>query len=110
MLTIPSQDGKLTAHRIAQFCQGHYDDPTAEHTVQPGPHLSVPPTVSWVPSIHLLNWRTSGGWRSQYHLTLFVDGARLVYGLAASDVTLPDLARLCDVFYLGGTKGGHSLR
>ena len=42
----------------------------------------------------------------QYHLTLFVDGARLVYGLAASDVTLPDLARLCDVFYLGGTKAG----
>ena len=37
---------------------------------------------------------------------LFVDGARRVYGLAASDVTLPDLARLCDVFYLGGTKAG----
>lgn len=35
-----------------------------------------------------------------------MDGARLVYGLAASDVTLPDLARLCDVFYLGGTKAG----
>ena len=40
-------------------------------------------------------------------LTLFLDGARLAYGLAAqSDLTLPDLARLCDVFYIGGTKVG----
>ena len=42
----------------------------------------------------------------EYSLTLFLDGARLVYGLAASDVTLADLAALCDVFYLGGTKAG----
>ena len=40
-------------------------------------------------------------------LTLFLDGARLAYGLAAQpDLTLPDIARLCDVFYLGGTKAG----
>ena len=43
-----------------------------------------------------------------YHMPLFVDGARLGYGLAAegTDVTLPDLARLADVFYIGGTKVG----
>ena len=39
-------------------------------------------------------------------IPLYVDGARLGYGLAASDVSLPDLARLCDVFYIGGTKMG----
>ena len=42
----------------------------------------------------------------RWRLPLFVDGARLACGLAASDVTLPDLARLCDAFYLGGTKAG----
>ena len=42
----------------------------------------------------------------RHGLLLYVDGARLAYGLAASDLTLPDLARLCDVFYLGGTKAG----
>ena len=42
----------------------------------------------------------------RWKLPLFVDGARLACGLAASDVALPDLARLCDVFYLGGTKAG----
>ena len=45
---------------------------------------------------------------NQYGLYLFLDGARLGYGLTAegADVTLPDLARLCDVFYIGGTKMG----
>jgi threonine aldolase len=43
----------------------------------------------------------------QYGLLLYVDGARLAYGLAASkDVTLPLLARLADIFYIGGTKCG----
>lgn len=42
----------------------------------------------------------------RHRMTLFVDGARMAYGLAASDITLPDLARLCDVFYIGGTKAG----
>lgn len=52
MLTIPSQDGKLTAHQIAQFCQGHYDDPTAEHTVQPGLiYLSHPTELGTVYSV-----------------------------------------------------------
>lgn len=105
VLTISSQDGKLTARQIAQFCQAHYDDPTAEHTVQPGLiYLSHPTELGTVYSIaELEDIRRVA---DQYHLTLFVDGARLVYGLAASDVTLPDLARLCDVFYLGGTKAG----
>ena len=44
----------------------------------------------------------------RYGLPLFIDGARLGYGLMAeeSDMTLPEIARLCDVFYIGGTKVG----
>ena len=43
-----------------------------------------------------------------YGLPLYIDGARLGYGLVSdgNDVTLPELARLCDVFYIGGTKVG----
>ena len=48
----------------------------------------------------------------RYDLILFVDGARLGYALESPDcdMTLPDLARLCDVFTIGGTKQGGSLR
>lgn len=44
----------------------------------------------------------------EYNLPLYLDGARLGYGLVSpgTDVTLPDIARLCDVFYIGGTKVG----
>lgn len=105
VLPIPSPDGKLTAQQVEAACRAHYGDPNAEHTVQPGMvYLSHPTELGAVYTREeLAAIRRVAG---QYRLTLFVDGARLVYGLAASDLTLPDLARLCDVFYLGGTKAG----
>lgn len=105
VLPVPSPDGKLTAQQIEAACRAHYSDPNAEHTVQPGMvYLSHPTELGTVYTREeLAAIRRVAG---QYRLTLFVDGARLVYGLAASDLTLPDLARLCDVFYLGGTKAG----
>lgn len=105
VLPVPSPDGKLTAQQIEAACRAHYNDPNAEHTVQPGMvYLSHPTELGTVYTREeLAAIRRVAG---QYRLTLFVDGARLVYGLAASDLTLPDLARLCDVFYLGGTKAG----
>lgn len=105
VLPIPSGDGKLTAHQLDELCRGHYGDPNAEHMVQPGMvYLSHPTELGTVYSRQeLAAIRRVAG---QYRLTLFVDGARLAYGLAASDLTLPDLAQLCDVFYLGGTKAG----
>lgn len=105
VLTVPSDDGKITGAQIADFCQAHYDDPTAEHTVQPAMvYISHPTELGTVYTREeLASIREAC---DQYNLTLFVDGARLVYGLAASDLTLPDLARLTDVFYLGGTKAG----
>ena len=105
VLPIPSSDGKLTAGQIEEACQAYREDPTAEHTVQPAMvYLSHPSELGTVytkaelEAIHAVTRR--------WGLTLFLDGARLVYGLAASDLTLSDLARLCDVFYLGGTKAG----
>lgn len=105
VLAVPSQDGKLTAAQIDQLCRAHYNDPSVEHKVQPGMvYLSHPTEMGTVYTLRELEEICETAHR--YHLTVFVDGARLAYGLAASDITLPDLARLCDVFYIGGTKAG----
>ena len=105
ILGVPSTDGKLTAQQILDVCHAHYTDPSVEHKVQPGMvYISHPTEMGTVYTKAELEAIRSAC--DQYHLPLFVDGARLVYGLAASDITLPDMARLCDVFYFGGTKAG----
>ena len=105
VLALPAENGKITAGQIDQYCQDHYDNAAWEHMVQPGMvYLSLPTELGTVYTLAELEdiSQTARRWK----LPLFVDGARLACGLAASDVTLPDLARLCDVFYLGGTKAG----
>ena len=105
VLALPGQDGKITAGQIDRYCQEHYDDVAWEHMVQPGMvYLSHPTELGTVYTLAELEAISDVCRRRR--LPLFVDGARLACGLAASDITLPDLARLCDVFYLGGTKAG----
>ena len=105
VLALPAENGKITARQIDRYCQDHFDNEAWEHMVQPGlVYLSQPTELGTVYTLAELEEisQTARRWK----LPLFVDGARLACGLAASDVTLPDLARLCDVFYLGGTKAG----
>jgi len=105
VLALPADAGKIAARQIHGFCEAHHIDPAREHTVQPGMvYLSHPTELGTVYTLAELEAmaQVCRRWR----LLLFVDGARLPCGLAASDITLPDLARLCDVFYLGGTKAG----
>ena len=105
VLALPAENGKTTARQIDRYCQDHYDNEAWEHMVQPGlVYLSQPTELGTVYTLAELEEisQTARRWK----LPLFVDGARLACGLAASDVTLPDLARLCDAFYLGGTKAG----
>ncbi len=107
VLTIPSQDGKITAAQIDTLCQYHLQDPTAEHTVQPGMvYISNPTELGTIYSLAELE--AIRAVTAKYDLPLFLDGARLGCALAAedNDVTLADLARLCDAFYVGGTKMG----
>ena len=105
ILPVPSEDGKLTAAQIEQLCRDHYADPSVEHKAQPGMvYISHPTELGTVYTLRELEAICEAA--HQYHMPVFVDGARMAYGLAASDITLPDLARLCDVFYLGGTKAG----
>lgn len=105
VLPLPNQDGKITAQQVEDYCRGHYEDPTAEHMVQPGLiYLSQPTEVGTVYTLAELEQMRETA--DRWGLKLYVDGARLACALAASDVKLADLARLCHAFYIGGTKCG----
>lgn len=107
VLAIPTEDGKLTAKQIDEAMQAHIHEDGPEHMVQPGMvYLSFPTEIGTIYSHDELKAiRTVC---NKYHLPLFVDGARLGYGLCSPecDLTLPQLAQLADVFYIGGTKVG----
>ena len=106
-LTLPSSDGKITAEQVANLVHLHRIDESMEHTVQPGlVYISNPTEYGTIYSKAELE-RLSAVCREN-GLFLFLDGARLGYGLRCreNDVTLADLANLCDAFYIGGTKVG----
>lgn len=107
VITLPSDDGKITAAQVRACYDAHWNDSTHEHMAQPAMvYLSNPTENGTLYSKAELTaisevCRACG-------LTLFVDGARMGYGLASpkNDLTLADYAALCDVFYIGGTKVG----
>ena len=101
VVTRPTPDGKLTAALIQDMVDEHTD----EHMVKPGlvyisqsTELGTVYTKADLEAIHAC-CQANG-------LLLYIDGARLSCALAASDVTLTDLPKLCDAFYIGGTKNG----
>ena len=107
VMALPSTDGKITAEQVARMVEEHYASASFEHTTQPKlVYISSPSELGTLYSLSELE-ALSAVCRAK-GLYLFLDGARMGYGLAASDndVTLADLARLCDVFYIGGTKVG----
>ena len=107
VIALPAKDGKITAAQIRYCVAGHYAEDGPEHTVQPGlVYISYSTEFGTLYSLKELE--EIHDVCVEFGLPLFIDGARLGYGLAspASDVTLPLLARLADVFYIGGTKQG----
>ncbi|MBQ1467845.1 MAG: aminotransferase class I/II-fold pyridoxal phosphate-dependent enzyme [Solobacterium sp.] len=106
-LPLPSKDGKITAAQIEKAIVDHRNDGNFEHVVEPGMVY-----ISWPTESGTLYSRKELTEISEvchkYHVPLFVDGARMGYGLCAKacDVTLADFAKLTDVFYIGGTKVG----
>lgn len=107
VLTVPSKDGKITAQQVVQVVLAHGAEDGSEHMVQPKMvYISNPTELGTIYSRWELEQLSSVC--RKYGLFFFLDGARLGYGLAAkgNDVTLQDLAQLCDVFYIGGTKVG----
>lgn len=107
VLSLPSVEGKISARQIEQCIQDHYNEDGPEHMVQPGMvYISYPTEYGTIYSYKELNDIQKVC--TKYHIPLFVDGARLGYGLAsdAADITLPQLAKFADIFYIGGTKQG----
>jgi len=107
VLALPHQGGKLSAETVRACCQAHRDDGNRDHMVEPGMvYISHPTeygtlyTKQELADLHRVC--------RAYGIPLYLDGARLAYALACpeNDVTLADLAQLCDVFYIGGTKCG----
>ena len=107
VLALPSEDGKITAEQVEELYQAHIRDESFEHTVQPKMvYISNPTELGTIYTRSELENLYEVC--RKYGLYLFVDGARLAYGLAAegNDLDLKSLAAACDVFYIGGTKAG----
>ena len=107
VIGLPSTNGKLLPDTLQEFLQVYESDESRDHVAQPGMvYITYPTemgtlyTAEEISQIQTLCRR--------YDLQLFVDGARLGYGLMspASDISLSWLARHCDAFYIGGTKVG----
>lgn len=107
VLTLPSHSGKVSCREADAFITNFYADETYEHMVAPGMlYISQPTEYGTLYSLSELEQLSSVCHR--HHIPLYIDGARLAYALASdsNDVTLSDMARLADVFYIGGTKCG----
>jgi len=107
VLEVPAKEGKIIIPELEKFLEVFYADGNAEHMVFPGlVYISHPTEYGTLYTKDELT-RLSQICR-KYDMPLFLDGARLGYGLASktTDVTLHDIATLTDVFYIGGTKVG----
>lgn len=107
VLTLPAKDGKIGAADIDGLAGPYWNDENHEHMVMPAMvYISQPTEYGTLYSLKELE-EISAVCR-KWKLALYVDGARLAYALPAkgNDVTLKDLSRLTDVFYIGGTKCG----
>ncbi|MFI3253222.1 MAG: beta-eliminating lyase-related protein [Eubacteriales bacterium] len=107
VLSLHHEEGKISAEQVEKYCKNYFSGANAEHEVEPGAvYLSQPTEFGTLYSLAELQEMRKVC--NAYDLALFVDGARLGYALASpqNDVSLPNLAKLCDVFYIGGTKCG----
>ena len=105
--TLPETNGKISAAQIAQLCKSHWESENPEFSPQPKTvYLSFPTEYGTLYTKQEL--QAIRRVCDENNLFLFIDGARLGYGLTApgNDVALADLAALCDIFYIGGTKIG----
>lgn len=107
VLALPATEGKLNAKEVDKYLTENENDPVREHMVQPGMvYVSFPTEGGTLYSKRELTDLYSV---CQSHgIPLYIDGARLGYGLAAetNDLDITDFAKLCDAFYIGGTKVG----
>ena len=107
ILELPHKNGKIIPTVLEQYLSDFYQDPNREHMVFPGIlYLSYPTEYGTLYSKKELEQLSLIC--HTYQIPLYLDGARLGYGLMSpqSDITLAEIARICDIFYIGGTKVG----
>lgn len=107
VLALPAENGKIKAESITEYIETFYGDESHDHMVFPGMvYISHPTEYGTLYTKKELEEIFNVC--RHYELPLFLDGARLGYGLVSpeTDVTLEDIARYTDVFYIGGTKVG----
>ena len=107
VLTLPEHAGKIDAAELRDYCRHFYADENHEHMVFPGSiYISHPTEYGTLYTLDEL--QAIKAIAEEFSIPLFIDGARLGYGLTAvdTDVTLEDIAQIADVFYIGGTKVG----
>ena len=107
VLTLPHHDGKVNAEDVESFITEFYADETYQHMVAPGMlYISQPTEFGTIYSYEELTKLSEVC--HKHEIPLYIDGARLGYALGSkeADFTLEDVARLADVFYIGGTKMG----
>ena len=107
VLALPNIDGKINAKMVEDYVSGHYNDVTASHMVQPGMVYISLPTESGTMYSKKEIMDIFDVCR-KYDMCFFIDGARLGYGLTSeiNDISLNDLCKYSDIFYIGGTKVG----
>ena len=107
VLTVPNKDGKISADDVKRLVKEHIEGLSVEHTVKPGmvyiSQSTEMGTVYTLAEIKALSYACKA-----CGLLFYIDGARILYSLFSKDCdfTLVDIAGLCDVFYIGGTKVG----
>ena len=107
VLALPQHEGKIDGDELRRYLQTFYGDENHEHMVFPGMvYISHPTEYGTLYTKEEL--KSLSEICRQYKLPLYMDGARLGYGLVSpgTDVSLADVAKYCDVFYIGGTKVG----
>lgn len=107
ILTVPEHDGKMIPEDLTALLENFWSDADHDHMVFPGMvYISHPTERGTLYSKAELNALSEVC--RKYELPLFMDGARMGYGLMSyeSDLTLADIAHFCDAFYIGGTKVG----
>jgi len=107
VLALPHDLGKISPDAVHCYIEDYYNDGNHDHMVRPGMvYISHPTEYGTLYSLEEL--KAFRKVCDEYRIPLYVDGARLAYALACpeNDVTLADLAKYCDAFYIGGTKCG----
>lgn len=107
VITLPGKDGKLIAGEVSEYCRLHFSDEAHEHMVMPKVvYISNPTELGTLYTRNEL--QALRGVCDRWNLYLYMDGARLGYGLASpeNELDLPFISEMCDAFYIGGTKQG----